>query len=73
MEKQLINESIVAIFKSIYNSEPNFKTNLKDIGDEFDQIELIMKIEEKYEIQISDHVSNDFNNLDDIIAYLENI
>jgi acyl carrier protein len=48
------------------NSENNFNT----LGDEFDFIELIMKIEDHFEISISDSDASNITNIENLINYL---
>ena len=48
----------------------SLEKNFLALGDEFDFIELIMKIEDHFEIAISDDQASTITNLDNLISYL---
>jgi acyl carrier protein len=56
---------------NIYNIDDlSPEKNFLALGDEFDFIELIMKIEDHFEIAISDDQALAINNLNDLFTYL---
>lgn len=56
---------------NLYNIEDiSLEKNFLAIGDEFDFIELIMKIEDHFEIAIADDQASAITNLNDLFTYL---
>mgnify|MGYP003342699311 CR=1 FL=1 len=56
---------------NLYNIEDiSLEKKFFDLGDEFDFIELIMKIEDHFEISISDDQASTITNLNDLFSYL---
>jgi acyl carrier protein len=56
---------------NLYNIDDiSLEKNFLALGDEFDFIELIMKVEDHFEIVISDHQASAITNLNDLFTYL---
>jgi acyl carrier protein len=59
------------IVSNLYNLEDiSLEKNFLALGDEFDFIELIMKIEDHFEIAISDDQASNITSLEALLNYL---
>ena len=66
-----IQQEAKTIVCNLYNLEDiSLENNFLALGDEFDFIELIMKVEDYFEIAISDDQASTITNLDNLISYL---
>ena len=66
-------KAIIAEQLSIDESDINMDTNLmKDLeADSLDAVEIIMALEEEYDIEIPDEEAEKFQTVDDIVKYVE--
>lgn len=73
-KKELYNK-VVSIFSEqldIDKSRIDNSQSLDDLGaDSVDRVEIIMKIEEEFNIEISDQASDNFKSINDLVNYLE--
>lgn len=66
-------KKIVADHFGIDVSELNAKTNLKDEGDSLDILEIIMDIENEFDITLDDSESESLETLGELAEYIESI
>lgn len=70
---QTIRE-IIAQKLSIDSSRVTEQSTLQDLGaDSLDMVEIIMKIEEEYTIEINDEEAEKLHNVGDVIAYVHKL
>ncbi|CEI58994.1 Acyl carrier protein [Candidatus Portiera aleyrodidarum] len=72
-----LEKKIKSIVSKKLNINPNIiKTNslfIEELGaDSLDIIELIMTLEEEFNIEITDETSNNIKNINDVINYIKN-
>ncbi len=68
IESEIIN--LVSKQFNVSNHDLDSNTDLNKLGDDFDHIELIMKIEETFEIYINDQEALELFNIKSIINFL---
>ena len=68
IESEIIN--LVSKQFNVSNHDLDSNTDLNKLGDDFDHIELIMKIEEVFEIYINDQEALELFNIKSIINFL---
>ena len=67
--KDQIHDLVTKQFDGIKVTEDQ---SFLDLGDEFDHIELIMKLEEAFEVSISDEEAKNLLNINAVITFLQN-
>ena len=66
-----IQQEAKKIVSNLYNLEDiSLENNFLALGDEFDFIELIMKVEDHFEIAISDDQASNITSLEALLNYL---
>ena len=65
---------IIATKLSIDKSTIKSESTLKDLGaDSLDLVEIIMKLEEQFGIEIDDAKAESFKNVSDVVEYVQSI
>lgn len=77
IEKKDTHEKIVAIIaQKLHKSKEDIATNatLEDVGaDSIDMVDIVMKIEEDFDIEIDDEKAEALKNISDVIEYVHNL
>ncbi len=77
IEKQDTHEKIIAIIanKLRKNKEDiSSSATLEDVGaDSIDMVDIIMKIEEDFDIEIDDEKAENLKNISDVISYVHEL
>ena len=72
--EQEVKELLVESINKLEMDAIKLTSTLKDLGaDSLDSVEIIMSLEEKYNIKISEDVFSDIHTVQDIVDYIDKI
>jgi len=77
LEMKDTSDKVIAIIVEKLDIDPSIihmNSTLQDLGaDSLDMVEIIMKIEEEFNIEINDEAAEKLHNIQDVISYVHDL